>query len=174
MLLPGAEGTNMQLINHVIAQHLSPDDMMAIAKHLDFEILPATRNSMARELVDGARRHFRLDALYRHVKGTKPQLDLTTNIYELLAYTFTAEQILELCRLSDLDVQEIGFGEDERRDWTADPYFRRQKAQLIQEQSGVAALLEAIGKVRPHLDLSAFGSAFLPSDATTDAPVNPE
>jgi hypothetical protein len=156
MLLPGAEGTNMQLINHIIAKHLSSDEMKEIAYTLDVYLPQGSPSSMARELVDGARRQVRLDKLFSHLKNKRPQLDLTPHLHELIASTFTAEEMLQLCRLLGLDKQGSGLDMDGLVGWTSELYYRREKAKLAQERSETAAFLQAISQVKPELDLSAF------------------
>lgn len=146
----------MELFNHIIAKHLSSDEMLSIADILGFYVGQGSPDRMARELVEGAQRRVRLDTLYKLLKGKRPELDLTPHLHELIASTFTPEEMLELSRLLALDSQGIGLDAEGLIGWTSDAYFRRQKARLAQDETETAALLEAVRQVKPGLDLSAF------------------
>ena len=147
----------MPLINQVIAQHLSPEDMVGIGNELGVFVQQGPPQSMARHLVEGARMRVRLDVLFNLVKLKRPQIDLTPHLHELIAATLTAEQMITLCQRLGLDSKGLGLDSDGLIGWGYDPFLQRKKASVAQENSDKSDLLEALKIVRPEMSLRAFG-----------------
>ncbi|MFZ0544536.1 MAG: CHAT domain-containing protein [Candidatus Promineifilaceae bacterium] len=145
-----------ELINYVIAKQLSTDEMQDIATTLDIYLPEGSPSSKARELVAGAQRHLRFDTLFILVKRRRPQLNLIPHLYELVAATFTAEEMQRLCNILGLDTQGISLDREGLIGWGFDQFLQRQKAELAQDNSDTAAFLAAIKQVKSNLDLSAF------------------
>jgi hypothetical protein len=162
----------MPLINQVIAQYLNPDELKEIGQQLDIWVQDSSPDTMARMLVEGARRKMRLDTLFNLVKEYRSDLDLAPNLHELVANTFRREEMLDLCRRLGLDSKGLGLDENGLIGWDHDRYLQRKKAELAQEQSGTAAFLQAVAQVKPDLDLTAFGQTAEPPPAASPTPAN--
>jgi hypothetical protein len=152
-----SQENTMPLFNQAIAKILSPAEMVGIGNTLDIYVQDGAPSSMALKLVEGAQQRLRFDTLFTQVKELRQDYEFNPHLYELVAATFSKEEMIDLCQRLGLDSKGLRLDAAGLFGWGYDAFNQRKQAETAQKEAGTETFLEKIGEVKPNLDLSAFG-----------------